>query len=403
VLLAGEAAVGFEMSLPGEPFPTTLRARLAQVPGKLRQRGFGWLVARILEECGIPARRTQHVLGGLRRRLTRRLLERESGLVTTRDRTLFAIYDLEYMPISYDVLWFLVWADLERRRLGMDHVHLVFVPVADFEALRGPPGYDSVIDANSREWRFENICERAPSLLQASSGLITCRTRDQLHALEIVIRHQVPNLLAPPSADFLQLVYRDVIQHLAPGSEERGLRASNQGLTYARGWLKKAAAGRHPIVITLRQYGFEEARNSSLPDWARFVAALDQRYCAIIVPDTDRAFEPYDEFKSAHVFREAAWNIGLRAALYELAYLNLFVNCGPASLCILNPRTRYLFFKIQVESAKHASEGNLRYLGFSGKETPAFATRFQRWVWESDSFEVLQREFESMVRVIEGY
>jgi hypothetical protein len=152
----------------------------------------------------------------------------------------------------------------------------------------------------------------------------------------------------------------------------------------------------------LRQYAVDPQRNSNIDDWARFARGLDPtRYCAIIVPDTDRSFESQGQFEGLPIFREASWNLGLRMALYELAFMNMFVNCGPGSLCILNSVCPYLFFKISVDGVELASANTLQLMGFVVGETPKFATRFQRWIWEDDRLEVLKREFAAMASTIE--
>ena len=42
--------------------------------------------------------------------------------------TLYAFYDLGVAPITFDFLWFLVGAELERERRGLSAVHAVIVP-----------------------------------------------------------------------------------------------------------------------------------------------------------------------------------------------------------------------------------------------------------------------------------
>ena len=88
-------------------------------------------------------------------------------------------------------------------------------------------------------------------------------------------------------------------------------------------------------------------------------------------------------------------------AIYELAYVNMFVNTGPGSLCILNRRCRYLFFKVMAQS-RLATEEALQRLGFAINTSPPFATPFQKWVWETDDCNILRREFDAMVSRIEA-
>ena len=93
--------------------------------------------------------------------------------------------------------------------------------------------------------------------------------------------------------------------------------------------------------------------------------------------------------------------LGLRMALYECAFVNMLVNSGPASLCILSTACRYLLFKITSSGTLPASEPSFKDIGFPPGSSPPFARPFQKWVWENDGREVLAREFEAMVRIIE--
>ncbi len=101
-------------------------------------------------------------------------------------------------------------------------------------------------------------------------------------------------------------------------------------------------------------------------------------------------------------FEAACWNMGLRAALYELAYLNLGVNNGPMSLCWLNAHTRYITFKMIVKEQSAATLENMLKIGFRLNQTPPFANQFQRWVWKDDEEEIISREFDSMYALLEN-
>ena len=87
-------------------------------------------------------------------------------------------------------------------------------------------------------------------------------------------------------------------------------------------------------------------------------------------------------------------------ALYERAYLNLGVNSGPMGLCWLNARSRDLTFKI-ITAAPQTTKASMRHYGFEiGKSLP-FATPYQRWVWENDDLDVIEREFAAMAARID--
>ena len=89
-------------------------------------------------------------------------------------------------------------------------------------------------------------------------------------------------------------------------------------------------------------------------------------------------------------------------ALYESSYLNLGVNNGPLIFAAMNDRVRLLIFKMITPSVPQTTEEFMRQLGFQiGAQLP-FATPFQRFVWEDDRLEVIEREFKAMMARIEG-
>src|SRR4029077_19656372 len=81
------------------------------------------------------------------------------------DRTLSAFHDLKVSPITFDCLWFLAGADLDRRRRGLDKVHVVIVPGPYEGVRRERDDYEIVVDPAKRSERIGNILIQACPLL----------------------------------------------------------------------------------------------------------------------------------------------------------------------------------------------------------------------------------------------
>ena len=315
--------------------------------------------------------------------------------------TLYAFYDLDLHPISFDVGWFVMCADQERARRGLARMHVVFVPMDEPENRPVPENYGKVIDYISRTWRFENIVLPFATLLPSSAGFTVCGTRSQAALMRSLACHRFPGDHERPSHPEY---YRAVIAAFGRGRTDWGFRAHVQGLRYVRQWMDQQVGDRRMVVITLRQYKVDEGRNSSPADWLAFARSLDPAlYCPVFVPDTDHVFDAgerwYDEFP---VFEAACWNIGLRLAINQAAYLNLFVNTGANTLCLLNAACRYIFFKVIVPGIELASVDFLRLQGFEVGTSPSYATPLQKWVWHPDTSDIILREFNSMVKRIEA-
>jgi hypothetical protein len=133
--------------------------------------------------------------------------------------------------------------------------------------------------------------------------------------------------------------------------------------------------------------------------WTEFLAGLDSKvYAVVVLPDTDHLHKHGNTSLGIYpAFEPACFDVDLRFALYERAYLNMFVNNGPAVASTLSKKIRYLLFKIVEPSVPHCSEDFLAWCGFKVGQTPAYACGHQKWVWENDDLDVLKREFESMV------
>jgi len=326
-----------------------------------------------------------------------------SGLQALDASALYAFYDLDLHPISFDVTYFIVACEIECKKRALESIHVVFVPMADMFTREVPDNYDKVVDLQSRLWRFDSICTQIPRLMPSVSGVTICSSRTEADLFRRLALNQYPSLegRSPHHADFFQLVLSELRYF---EDKDWGLAAMTQAKRYVMSWLEPRAKGRKPIVITLRQYQVDPERNSDSEAWRAFAAGLNQtEYFPVFVPDTDHAHEyAMSGYKDFPMFEPAAWSIGLRMALYEMAYLNMFVNTGPNSLAVLSSRCRYIFFKVLIPGIALTSEDFLRWLGFTPGETPNFATPYQKWLWNgSDDLETLNKEFLEMVRNIE--
>jgi hypothetical protein len=168
-------------------------------------------------------------------------------------------------------------------------------------------------------------------------------------------------------------------------------------------FLAERIGSRRPVVITLRQYAFSPSRNSRVADWAAFADGLDHTmFAPIFVPDTMQALAGLDAGVRRHlVFEPASFNIGLRAALYEAAYLNISIMGGPMELAIFNEACRYAVF-MPLDVSPQTQQGLLRERGWSiGRDLP-FARAWQRVVWEPDELPNPQRAFADMVRMLDA-
>ena len=381
--------------------------RLTGIVDTVRTEGVGWVWRRLRYRT--PATSTGRVVHGwLRRGLgaalaARRALGRRPPVLADRD-VLYAFYDLQVAPISYDAAWFVALADRERRRQGLAAVHFVGVP-GKLDGLRAErSAYEAAVDLENRRWRLHHVVIPLFGLLSATAGFTLLPSREAAGELRraagarVYPRHYEPALPVGHHPSELIEAARAGEQGLAV------LESPVQAQRFVDVWLAPRLRGRRLVTITLRDYAFMTDRNSDTRAWTTFARRLPRdRYLPVFVPDTERTLDPLpDELRDLAVLPEAAWSVPLRLALYERAFLNLGVNNGPFLMGILAARPRLLAFKMVTPTVPQTTEDFMRRLGFEIGGQLSFATPWQRLVWEDDRLEVIEREFLRMVAQIEA-
>lgn len=371
---------------------------------KLRTGGMAWLRERLREEWLLPRTATGQVLHRGARALGREISGRRRAPAAEAGDLLYAFYDLAVAPVTFDFLWFLVGAELERRRRGLRAVHVAIVPGPHKGFRRENPEYEARVDAAARQARVRSMLVPACALLPSISGVTVASSREQAELLAALAGAAVfPQAYEPALPRY------PGPQEALRASREEGagiavLQAPKEDLRAVDSWLAAQGCRRDVVTVTLRSYDYTPERNSNIAAWAAFARSLDPvRFLVVFVPDATRCLEPPPEILHGFpVFGQAALVLGLRMALYERAYLNLGVNNGPMGLCWLNERTRYLTFKILSNAAPNTSADYMKFLGFEIGRSLPFATTRQQWVWADDELPGIQQAFAEMVQRIDG-
>jgi hypothetical protein len=321
--------------------------------------------------------------------------------------TLLAFYDLAHYPVSFDFVAFLMAAELARLSLNRQSLHVVIIPGEKADGLSKTiaeaPYWEACID-----WRKRAILEGCLPLFPAVTGWTVLTSREEGLAWQAAAALSFPRRLGPKSR-WVSLVdiYNQLLKNLPDGMSGDSLRAPEDALACIDQWMDAKAQGRRLVTITLRDRPFAPGRNSAVEEWANFARRLDPKtYLPVFVPDTDMAASPPAPLKEWVHMPEASFNVSLRLALYERSWLNLWVLHGPAILCWLSRRCRYLGFRI-VPSGLQGAElerhlGALDAYGFASGGTPRFAAPGQRWIWADDEEETIWREFERMRRELDS-
>ena len=383
-------------------------ARLGLIANKFQTRGVKWFWKRLKQEFTIPET-TEGVylrdgnawLFGLIAFLLSPFLFL-FNLVWGNKNTLYYFFDLEVSPITFDIADYLVLAEIERRNRGLENLYVYIVP-GRHGGLREEGGeYEKVVDRSARYWRLNNLVIPVLSLLPTCLGYSICKDRWHATLLRMLAGGKVfPETYWPVFP--VGLFRRQILEAARQGVQIFPIfRSPDQSLRYVEKWLKARIGAKRCVTVTLRHYQFESSRNSNVQAWADFAKNLNPEiYTPVFILDTEVSMDLVpDEIKDFLFFPEAPWNMALRSALYELAYLNMAIVHGPTALLWYNDRCRYVIFFPD----KNSSQTQTSYVKDNGLipgESLPFAAPFQKWVWKSDECSTIQEEFQKICHAID--
>ena len=125
--------------------------------------------------------------------------------VLEQSNTLFAFYDFRVQPLTYDFMWFLIAADIERKRLKLKCVRFVIVKLtkntSDVEGIE----YNSLISPKRSDKRIESIFFSGIETLPSSSGYDFIEDPDELEKLFILQKYIFPKDYTPKYPERVEL------------------------------------------------------------------------------------------------------------------------------------------------------------------------------------------------------
>lgn len=362
---------------------------------KIRSNGLGWFYARLKRELRNPTFPvTIAVIDSVLRvkKKLSRLLNREKSHDMD---ILYAIYDLEVSAMTYNFAEFLIDAEYEANISKKNGFVVVFVPSSNDQMFVWKE-FDSAVDFESRQWRFQNILIPLAFLSKKCKGLHILSSRTEVASF-VRGRDVYPYLY--DGVNLRSIDIKDFFQKLDRPYLFDGLSASAQGLRYIQAWMLENKVQAPIVTITLRTAKFDPARNSNIEAWSSVAAYLfSSGYHPVVIPDTDNAFCEMSEFEGITFFRECAWNLGLRMALYESAFLNFFVMNGCFGLAYLGTRCSYICMNCLPEGSIVTTEEAWKKVGHAIGTDFKFATNNQKLVFRPDSYENIITEFELFLK-----
>lgn len=285
--------------------------------------------------------------------------------------TVTCVIDLAVCPVSFDALVMMVKADVYRREIGGDRLHVCVV---------GEMRHKTQYDEHEARWRLWNIVLAAPQLL----GATVSYEPDWLGVKRKVSAKDWKQW--PPDWDRQTLKDRnhligDLISCAKRGAKISTLSASEFARKKVRGIYARFA--RPVVTMTLRETYLKE-RNSNRGDWDRARRHIESNGFAVAtLEDTSVSL--------SHGIGYGELNLDLRMAMYQEAALNLQANNGAASLCWFSDRP-YRMFGAGVPAEEW--KGLFVDQGLPLGETWPWASKGQRICYGKETAEQIVAQFD---------
>lgn len=146
------------------------------------------------------------------------------------------------------------------------------------------------------------------------------------------------------------------------------------------------------VTLTIRNYSFEEERNTDPDFWLNVLSYFDHKYYVIVIPDIESLNDQkyYDYFKKYFIFYECAKSIQMKIALYEIANLNFFPHTGNSVLSQLNKNSCSITYLKTFENKKNLNTNYFNKIGQHVGKNYKFLTNRHRICWNSDIDELVK-------------
>lgn len=285
--------------------------------------------------------------------------------------TLTAYYDLKTSPPTFNAMDFLLVAEMERIKLGLERIRVRVLsgPKDGFRDDSLPP-----FGAEARRRWLENIVLPMPLLLPSCDGPAVYDDGDEPEG------HSIGR------GEYL----------VGFGVQVRAARANVFPFrgTFERAQAYEARHGKGYVTVTFRETGWWKSRQSDLQAWAIAASVIKSKgYRVVIVRDGVRAHEPFEGFPTEPA---ASLNVVERASLYAGAAMNLGIANGPLWFCLFMGAP-VAIFNLVHDDEPSASASMFEGAGLKvGTQLPNMGKN-QRLVWGKDTPEAIVGTFNELM------
>ena len=257
-----------------------------------------------------------------------------SSLANGNDDRLLFVYDTIVNPVTFDFLHYLYYADWLSRQAGKKHVDILLVFRSNLAHSR-QESYVAAVGFDNIDWRLTNLIIPLSRLFPSVGRIYIL---DQAESFEIVKRYRSVH----PECYGYASPKTAVVRLDVPGLNFLPvLTVCDTAQKVVEAYFP-VADNRRIVTITLRTYDYIPIRNSDIEAWVDFANDLDPlKYRVVFVPDASiHGVATLGKINNFEIFDSACWNIELRAALYQRAWMNMGVASGPLAISGLMEQVR---------------------------------------------------------------
>lgn len=262
--------------------------------------------------------------------------------------TLTVFWDLETQDITFMIIPFLVFCEIQCQTLGKKNFRLIIVPTVKggVKKLVVWKEYADIYDESARESRLFRIVLSASTLIGKCQGVHVCGSRDEAKWFENgqVIPHEY-------SSSYPKVFDVGVAYSFFRQFEFEGVKACANDLRIAEEILRSLGIYNSFICISLRKQKYDSVRNSDYSELAKFVKYLNSEGCPVVaIPDFDCIHEKLE--LGCPLITSASVDLGLRTAFVQLAAMNIMPNGGVANVAQFMVASNFIVYHFLPPNAE---------------------------------------------------
>ena len=299
-------------------------------------------------------------------------------------KTLNCFYDFTTCPSSFDIITYLISAEITRIRRNLDTLS-IFIFKGPIHGFRFDNKNKSIDENNMY---LQNVILPSLQLIPSVKEISWCEKKDfQLRYLE-------PGNVFPRGYD----IYRPILGHKSISGKEfvparlrndrpGWFKAPSYAVNLALDYLKSHFGEKPIITVSSREaedFDKNKTRRINLKSWEKvFEMCLSNGMQPIIIRETENAFDNKPLYNNIPEIPLASLHLPFRTALYEKSLLNFFTINGPGALGMFGLNNSCHLYTFDEESEVVSSKFYQKSFGMLVGSSCPMTTKSSKFLWDT--------------------